>query len=311
MTNREPTRSESDWVQYLDQVEIPVLRRTTLELARLRENEDKITPRDIAPVLLHDPMFTLRVLRHLQSRRRPVQQTDITTVQHALMMLGITPFFSHFTDLPVVESTLASHPSALSGLMRVVFRAHHAALYARDWADLRQDARADEVAIAALMHDLTEMLLWCFAPEASLRTASLQQAQASLRSKVAQDSVFGFNFSDIQVKLIRQWTLAPMLQDLIDDSRSQHPRTVNVALAIRLARHSADSWDNAALPDDYAAIQQFLKLPQSETLARIQRTALAAQSARDWYHQESAPTPPDLGESMTAANCAAKPDLFD
>jgi hypothetical protein len=227
------------------------------------------------------------------------------------MMLGITPFFSHFTDLPVVESTLANHPLALDGLMRVVFRAHHAALYARDWADLRQDARADEVAIGALMHDLAEMLLWCFAPEASLRLSALQHAQVSLRSRIAQASVFGFRFSDIQVKLIRQWTLAPMLQDLIDDSHIQHPRTINVALATRLARHSADSWENAALPDDYAEIQQFLKLPQSETLTRIQRTALRAQSGCDWYHQEFVPIPPDLSQPAAAVNCTAKPDLFD
>jgi HD-like signal output (HDOD) protein len=294
MTIIEPKRSESDWVSYLDRIEIPVLQRTAQELARLRENEEKVTPRDIAPVLLHDPMFTLRVLRHLQANRRPMQQTDITTVQHALMMLGITPFFAHFADLPVVESTLANHPAALEGLMRVVYRAHHAALYARDWADLRQDARADEVAIAALMHDLTEMLLWCFAPEASLHIATLQSSQASLRSKVAQATVFGFTFSDIQTKLVAQWTLAPMLQDLIDDSHAQHPRAVNVALAVALARHSANGWENAALPDDYAAIQQFLKLPPSEAMGRIQRTAIRAQSARDWYHQESAPIPADL-----------------
>jgi HD-like signal output (HDOD) protein len=240
-----------------------------------------------------------------------VQQADITTIQHALMMLGITPFFSHFTDLPVVESTLVNHPLALNGLMRVVFRAHHAALYARDWADLRQDAKADEVAIAALMHDLTEMLFWCFAPEASLRITDLQRAQTSLRSNVAQTTVFGLRFSDIQVKLIKQWTLAPMLQDLIDDSHIQNPRTINVALAIRLARHSIDGWENAALADDYDAIQQFLKLPQSETLARIRRTALRAQSARDWYHEGSVPIAPDLSDPAAALNCTAKPDLFD
>ena len=238
--NTEPSRSESDWLQHLDRFDIPVLRRTTQELARLRENEDKVTARDIAPVLLHDPMFTLRVLRHLQAHRRPVQQTDITTVQHAVMMLGITPFFAHFADLPAVESTLADHPLALRGLMRVVYRAHHAALYARDWADLRQDAKADEVAIAALMYDLAEILLWCFAPEASLCVAAQQDAQASLRSEVAQTTVFGLTFSDIQGKLIAHWKLAPMLQELIDNPRPQQLRAINVALAVRLARHSAD-----------------------------------------------------------------------
>jgi HD-like signal output (HDOD) protein len=309
MLNSQPGRSESDWVRFLDAVEIPVLQRTVVELARLRENEEQVTTRDIAGVLLHDPMFTLRVLRYLQAHRRPVQQTDITTVQHALMMLGITPFFVHFADLPVVEATLADQPLAIDGLMRVVCRAHHAALYARDWADLRQDAKADEIAIAGLLHDLAEMLLWCFDPQASLRISAMQRADPTLRSKTAQASVFGFKFSDIQGRLIAQWKLAPLLQDLIDDSHAQYPRAVNVALAVGLARHSADGWDNAALPDDYAAIQQFLKLTAPEALARIRRTALKALAAGDWFHQESVAIPPDLGHPNSGA--APGPQLAD
>lgn len=54
------------WVQALGGVEVPVLRRTVDELARLREREDYLVGRDISWVLLHDPMFTLRVLRYRQ-----------------------------------------------------------------------------------------------------------------------------------------------------------------------------------------------------------------------------------------------------
>jgi HD-like signal output (HDOD) protein len=284
-------RDESAWVRALAAVEIPVLRRTAVELARLRENEERVVARDIARVLLHDPMFTLRVLRYLQAHRRAAQTSDITTVEHALMMLGITPFFAHFGDLPTVESTLEGRPLALDGLMRVVYRAHHAALYAQDWANLRQDRRADEVAIAALLHDLTEMLLWCFAPEMSLRVAAMLQTDASLRSSDAQLKVFGFKLADLQATLLAEWGLAALLQSLMDDAHATHPRVVNVALAGNLARHSADGWDNPALPDDYSAIQKFLKLPQPEVLARIRRNALQAETARDWYHVQAVPIP--------------------
>lgn len=295
----EPIRDQSAWTRFLEGVEIPVLRRTTQELAHLRENEDRVTARDIARVLLHDPMFTLRVLRYLQTHRRAAQTAEITTVEHALMMLGVTPFFSHFADLPIVELTLANQPAALEGLMRVAYRAHHAAMYAHDWASLRLDVRADEIAIAVLLHDLAEMLVWCFAPETSLRIAAMLRSQEGLRSNVAQTSVLGFNLAELQVKLISQWRLAPMLQVLIDDSHASHPGTMNVALAVRLARHSAEGWDNPALPDDYAEIQQLLKLPRPEALARIRRTALKAQTVGDWYNLETAPIPPDLDDPST------------
>ena len=166
-------QDESGWIRALGAVQIPVLRRTTEELSRLRENEDRLVARDISRVLLHDPMFTLHLLRFLQTQRKPGRPTEITTVEHALMMLGVSPFFAHFGDLPAVESVLAGNPLALEGLMRVIDRAHHAALYARDWAGLRHDIESDEVVIAALLHDLAEMLLWCFAPEPALRIQAM------------------------------------------------------------------------------------------------------------------------------------------
>lgn len=285
-----PTRNESDWIRFLDVVEIPVLQRTVEELERLREDEDRVGVRDIARVLLHDPLFTLRVLRYLEAHRRATRTADITTLEHALMMLGITPFFTHFANLPVVESVMAGQPLAMDGLMRVAYRAHHAALYARDWANLRHDSRADEVAIAALLHDLAEMLLWCFAPEASLRISEMMRTEEHLRSSVAQARVLGFKISQLQHLLIAEWRLAPVLQELMDDSHGSQPRSANAALAVRLARHSVDGWDNPALPDDYVAIQQFLKSSLPETLARIRHTALEALAARDWYHIHVTPT---------------------
>jgi len=290
----EMPRDESAWARALDVVTIPVLRRTIEELARLREHEERVIARDIARVLLHDPMFSLRVLRYLQVHRSTAQTTDITTVEHALMMLGIAPFFSHFGDMPAVESALAGQPRALDGLMRVVNRAHHAALYAQDWAAARHDRSASEVAIAALLHDLTEMLLWCFAPETSLRIADMLRVDGTLRSSAAQSKVLGFKLAGLQSALIEQWKLPALLQSLMDDEHATQPRVMNVALAVNLARHSARGWSDPALPDDYAAIQRFLKLPRPELLARIGRVALQAQTAHDWYHLNVEPVPADL-----------------
>ena len=100
MTFSQLPANEAAWVRALEAIEIPVLQRTVEELALLRENEERLIARDIARVLLHDPMFTLRVLRYLQMNRRAAQTAEITTVEHALMMLGVTPFFEHFSDLP-------------------------------------------------------------------------------------------------------------------------------------------------------------------------------------------------------------------
>ena len=48
-------------------------------------------------------------------------------------------------------------------------------------------------------------------------------------------------------------------------ARRETPQLTNVRLAIRVARHSADGWDNAALPDDVHDIAQLLQLSHEST----------------------------------------------
>jgi hypothetical protein len=43
----------------------------------------------------------------------------------------------------------------------------------------------------------------------------------------------------------------------------------SVALAVRLARHSAQSWDNPAIPDDVSDIANLLNLSQTATLQLV------------------------------------------
>jgi len=274
-----PDNAESNlgrWVAFLSRAEIPVLRSSVDELARLEQNEDKITARDISGVILRDPMLTLRVLRYLPEYRRNRRGTEITTVGHAVMMLGITPFFRQFRDMKVVEDVLAECPHALEGFLKVVNWARHAALHAREWAALRYDIESDEVIIAALLHDVAEMLLWCLAPECATQIAGRMRQDETLRSAIAQESMLGFKLVDLQLALLEEWRLPTLLQSLMDGDHNNLPRARIVALAIALARHSANGWDDAALSGDYAAIRKFLALSGCDLMARIHRVALSA-----------------------------------
>jgi len=264
-----------------------VLSRSASELARLRAAEDEVTVRDIARVLLHDPLFSLRVLREAQALRGNAQTADIGTVEHALMMLGVRAFFERFSDLPVLERRLGGR--ALAGLMRVMGRSHHAALNARNFADVRRDAAGNEVAVAALLYDVAEMLVWCFAPERSLRIEELQRADPALRSSAAQCAVLGFRLAELQRAMVDQWRLGALLRSMMSESRASDLRAVTVLLAVDLARHAARGWNNPALPDDYAAVGALLKLSHPEVLKLVERTAQQADLALDWYRPAAAP----------------------
>ncbi len=275
------------WVEALGAQPLPVLSRSAREIARLRAAEEHVTVRDIARVLLHDPLLSLRVLREAQALRGNTQTADISTVEHALMMLGVRAFFERFSALPVLERHLSGR--ALAGLMRVMGRSHHAALNARNFADVRRDAAGNEVAVAALLHDVAEMLVWCFAPERSLRIEELQRTDPALRSGAAQCEVLGFRLVELQRAMVERWRLGALLRSMMSESRASDLRALTVLLAVDLARHAARGWNNAALPDDYTALGQLLKLPHPEVLKLVERTAQQADQALDWYRPSAEP----------------------
>lgn len=261
------------WVNYLSQANIPVLKRTVRELARLRENEENVTGRQVAAVILHDPLMTLRILAYIEASRRRTQNADITTIDRAVMMIGITPFFAKFDNLPVVEEKLQQQPQALIGLLRVIARARQATLFARDWAALRHDLDIEEITVATLLHDAAEILLWCFAPALMLQVSALRGQNLGMRSTAAQQAVLGIHCSELQLGLAKAWHLPRLLLTLIDDAQQEQPRVRNVTLAVNLARHAANGWADPAIPDDLGEIARLLGISTESLLERLRRMA--------------------------------------
>ncbi len=271
------------WVLFYTQAELPVLRHTQNALEKLRADAETVNGRVLSSVILQDPLMTLRVLAYLERHRPKKQRTDITTISRALMMIGINPFFRNFENLPLIEDRLQAHPKARLGLLKTVHRARRAAHWAREWGILRHDMDVDEITIATLLHDIAEILMWCFAPSLPLRVNELQVQDRSLRSVTAQQDVYGIRLHDLQLGLVNAWHLPKLLTMLMDytaapreseepaneSSAKDNPRVRNVALAVDLARHSANGWDDPALPDDFKAIEELLHISHGSLMNKL------------------------------------------
>lgn len=257
------------WVSFLSQAEIPVLKQTERDLNKLLADVEHISARNVADVIACDPMMTVKLLRYLQSHKHRKQEHEVVQVEQALLMLGVEAFFDKLPAKPLVEEMLRGHTSALICLLQVVHRSHRASYYSLDWAVRMRDMHFEEVRIAALLHDLAELLMWCFAPDSMLKINAMQQQDKTLRSRVAQEQVLGFSLVDLQLALTRAWSLPKLLQALIDEEQAMQPRTRNVVLAVNLARHSAKGWDDAALPDDYQDIGMLLNMSVQDVMAMV------------------------------------------
>lgn len=265
----QPFDTMEGWVAYLNAAEIPILRQTARRLDEARQNVDRINGRDIAAIVLQDPLLAVRVLAYIQPFRGKHLRSDITTIGNAIMMLGVEPFFRRFESPITIESLLKNEPQALLGVLHVIRRVQRASRYAHDWAFERHDMNTEEVALAALLHDLAEILLWCFAPRLAIEIRALQSADKTLRSATAQQQVLGIHLFDLQLALCEAWQLPELLKTLMDDANAELPRVRNVVLAVNLARHSANDWTNPALPDDFYAIEKLMHIDRKTLLERL------------------------------------------
>ena len=259
------------WVARLTQSELPVLKHTARDLTALRQDEMKQNARTVANVIARDPLMTVKLLRYLQRHKHRAQTTEAVQIEHALLMIGLDPFFNNVAAHPLAEEMFAAHAVALVPMLRVVQCSRRASEYAKDWAVLLHDLRYEEVRIAALLRDTAKILMWCFATGQMLEIHDLQLGDKTLRSSDVQEQVLGFTLFDLQKELALQWNLPGLLLTLMDDPRTQEPRVRIVALAVNLARHSANGWDDAALPDDYKDISDLLRIPIAQVLTMFGR----------------------------------------
>jgi hypothetical protein len=302
----QPLANQDAWVHFFETSTLPVLQKTHDSLLALKASGDGATVQGLAAVAKHDALFALQILRFLQQHRSSHQLTDVTTVERVILMVGVDKLLTEFGDVVTVESMLAPHPAALEAVQRVMQRAHHAALCADKWAAYRHDIDNAEVMTAALLRDIAEILVGCFSPRLYQRIRAMQHADKRLRSQVAQKVVLGFPLINLQLALIDQWRLPPILKMLMDEGHAENPRVRTVATAVAFARHVANGWDDAALPDDFKAAAELTSLSEDEVYKiTIQATARAAESW-SWYAAEpNMPPPPEPAPDETAEGSAA------
>jgi HD-like signal output (HDOD) protein len=268
----QPLRDLAAWTTHFRGAEIPVLAHTAEALEALRANEDDVDANSIGETIASDPLMTLKVLAYASTHRSARVVTDVETVTSALVMMGISPFFAAFGPQPTVEDRLAAEPLALQGLTDTLRRAHRGANFALGFAVHRMDHDAAVIHAAALLHDFAEMLLWCHAPSLALRIREAQRADPTLRSSVAQLAILNIELADLQQALMKAWRLPELLIRISDDRHADNASVRTVMLALRLARHSAQGWDNPAIPDDVSDIANLLNLSQAATLQLVRET---------------------------------------
>ena len=265
----EPRGSLQDWTDWIAAADIPVLRPSARALAEAVPRAEAIAPRELASIVLRDPLLAARLYVHVARIREGRASADITAIERMVVMLGVPPFLAAMEDIPTVEQLLGHVPQALRGLLGVVRRAMHGAEIALGMATWRNDLGYEEIREAAMLHELAEMLAWCFAPTQMQEIARRQAEQPTLRSATAQRAVLGFALIELQLSLAERWRLPRLLISMMDDQHAKKTRERNVIVAVNIARHAAHGWDDPALPDDWKDAAELLSTTPQQVMHMV------------------------------------------
>jgi HD-like signal output (HDOD) protein len=259
------------WTQYFMKAEIPVLASTAQALEELRAKEDDVDANMLTAVIQSDPLMTLKLLARMGMMRRPGSDTETESITTSLVLMGIGPFFRHFGPQRTIEDWLAEQPNALANLQRMLRRAERSGQFALGFALHRGDTDATIIHQAAFLHDFAEMLVLIHAPALMVKIHDTLAADALMRSSQVQREVLGVEISDLRQALMKLWHLPELLVNISDERHAERANVQCVVLAVRLARHTTNGWDNAALPDDYADIASLLNASIRVTPSFLQK----------------------------------------
>lgn len=247
------------WAAYLSNRELPCMPRSKARLLELEsERGERLAPRDLADIAAADPFLCLCLLRHAESHRVQRLGHDTTTPLGAVMQLGSDTFRKLLLDSPETDE---NNP----GLVECEARAHLASRLALRWSSARADISPDEIAMAALLSEIGELLLWSFAADLPKMALAALHSGRSPRSIQAQIDVCGFRFKDLTLKCAQIWHLPPLLTQLIrgiDNVRANLSR-----LCVDTARHIHGGPHDPALPADIAEARHLIPGAALEWLA--------------------------------------------
>jgi len=247
------------WAAYLSSHDLPCMPRSKARLLELEaEHGERLAAIDLADIAAADPFLCLRLLREAEGHRAQRLGHETTNPLGTVMQLGTDAVHKLMLDSPETDESNA-------GLAECEARAHQASRLALRWGAARADISPDEIAMASLLAEIGELLLWSFAEDLPLAALEALHSGHSARSLQAQVDTCGFRFKDLTLKCALIWNLPTLLTQLIrgiDNTRANLSR-----LCVDTARHLGSGPDDPALPADIAAAKHIIPGASLEWLA--------------------------------------------
>jgi HD-like signal output (HDOD) protein len=273
------------WLERLKPGQTPIFRHTKVTLLAMKPRVDQIGAREVANVVLADPLASLRLIHLANNRVSRHFGNEVATVEHAILMQGLGVYIDQVATFPVLEETpLGRDRDSLNSLYRLLRLAQHAAWQARDFAVLHADVRAEEVEVAALLYYAPEFLFWLDAPDTARELARLRRIKEPAQ---AEAEALGFALEPLRLMLLEAWKIPPIIRDMLDARHAERSRNIILRACLDIAHRSRHGWWDEHLLDDYQALADIEGTPLEVIVNTVHRNAVRAARHGAWI-----PAPP-------------------
>jgi len=167
------------------------------------------TTGEIVDVVSLDPALSARVLRAVNSAYFGLR-VRVDTISKAITMIGTSELHS----LVLATSAAQAFKNISSKLVDMeAFWQHsvRAALAARGFAETSLRRHRERVFLAALMHDVGQLVLYHQLPD--LSTKILEAVRNGAPREISEQEILGFTHADVGAALLERWNLPPSLTE--------------------------------------------------------------------------------------------------
>jgi len=252
------------WLRRLQQTSLPSFSDSIKKLS----NSDSFVgshSSELSRTILKDPSLTASVLKLANSAQFNSFGNPIRTVSRGVMLLGHKTIKEICTSCLLLESFLKD--GASDTLKSVLARSFHAAVQAKEIANIRGDKDVEEIFISALLLNVGEISVY----------SSFTRSDGTVKKLVAgypfaggkEKDIIGCYFSELTRSLCSSWGIAPMISETLSGNYSETSVCRSILLANSLAVACEKQGIDIAIDSHIKTISRYCKIKPDELGERL------------------------------------------
>jgi HD-like signal output (HDOD) protein len=262
------TNTLAHWIKAFSDCEIPVLHESKCKIHDLQENEEDITVTVLAEIARQDPGFSINLLRRASSSRRK----EITTLSHAISLIGIPFVIKMLSDLPTLEKVLDE--KSLSSILNEYSRQYQTAFMAREWSILRKESENQEIFTAALNRGFIRFILYFIDSDKAHKLEKIYLTPDD-NHKTKEKELLGNNVDEIAQAIAKHWNLPELIRENYS-GKHHNPKITGIRLVAELLcqiySHSSIHYPEELM----IRIAEYIRIPASQTPGKINQIIVNA-----------------------------------